>query len=170
MSACRELPRQLRERSKRLYVFVGQPESLPGMGRMGLAIGTVEDSPAGGTWSNNTSMMQITSTSNGDIANIYPYGQGGVVAFFGSPTPVMDCPACSEDDETPEGRATAPPMPTLSCSPATLTRAQSTTCSVTASGTATYSGWKFSDGSNTVTSTNTSSSWGASLSRRAPYR
>lgn len=121
--------------------------------------GTIEDSPAGGTWSNNTNMMQITATSNGDIANIYPYGQGGVVAFFGNPTPVMDCPACSEDDETPEGRATAPPMPTLSCSPATLTRAQSTTCTVTASGTATYSGWKFSDGSNTVTSTNTSSSW-----------
>jgi hypothetical protein len=50
-------------------------------------------------------------------------------------------------------------MPTLSCSPASLTRAASTTCTVSASGTATYSGWKFTDGRNTVTSTSTASSW-----------
>jgi hypothetical protein len=126
--------------------------------------GTVEDSPAGGTWSNNTSMMQIYSTSNGDMANTYPYGsQGGGVAFFGNPTPVMDCPACSEDDATPEGRANVPPMPTLSCSPATLTRAQTSTCTVTASGTATYSGWKFTDGTNTVSSTNSASSWAGAI-------
>jgi len=126
--------------------------------------GTIEDSPASGTGSNNSSMMQIYSTSNGDMANTYPYGtQGGTVAFFGTPTPVMDCPACSEDDATPEGIANVPPMPTLSCSPASLTRAQTTTCTVTASGTATYSGWKFTDGTNTVSSTNSSSSWSGAI-------
>lgn len=125
--------------------------------------GTVEQAQTSGTFSNNTNMLQIYSTSGGDMANLYPYGSGGTVAFFGQPTPVMDCPACSEDDETPEGRASAPPMPTLSCSPASVTRAQSSTCSVSASGSATYSGWKFTDGTNNVTPNNTSSSWGGAI-------
>ena len=126
--------------------------------------GTVEDFQAFGTASSNTSALQIYSTSNGDMANVFPWGTTThSIAFTGPTTSRMDCPACSVDDYTPSGLVNVPPMPTLACSPASLTRAQSTTCTVTASGTATYSGWKFTDGTNTVSSANSTSSWAGTV-------
>jgi hypothetical protein len=58
----------------------------------------------------------------------------------------------------------AAPPASLSCVPATVVRAQSTTCEIKVSGAApgakiTLSGWSFTDGTNTVTSTNATSSW-----------
>lgn len=126
--------------------------------------GTIEDFPAIGTTSGNPSALQIYSTSGGDMANTFPWGTTtNTIAFFAPTTSRMDCPACSVDDYTPSGLVNVPPMPTLACSPASLTRAQSSTCTVTASGTATYSGWKFTDGTNTVTSTNSASSWAGTI-------
>jgi len=126
--------------------------------------GTIEDFQAFGTTSGNPSALQIYSTANGDMANVFPWGTTThSIAFFGPVTSRMDCPACSVDDYTPSGLVNVPPMPTLACSPASLTRAQSTTCTVTASGTATYSGWKFTDGTNTVSSANSASSWAGTV-------
>jgi hypothetical protein len=126
--------------------------------------GTIEDFQAVGTTSGNTSALQIYNPGGGDMANVFPWGTTThSIAFFGPVTSRMDCPACSVDDYTPSGLVNVPPMPTLSCSPASLTRAASTTCTVTASGTASYSGWKFADGTNTVTSANSTASWAGTI-------
>lgn len=126
--------------------------------------GTIEDFPSIGATSGNTSALQIWSTASGDMANTFPWGTTtNTIAFFGTPVSRMDCPACSVDPYTPSGLVNVPPMPTIACTPASLTRAQSSTCAVTASGTATYSGWKFTDGTNTVTSGTTAASWGGAI-------
>lgn len=126
--------------------------------------GTIEDFQVSGTWSNNTSALQIYGTPSGDMANTFPWGTTtNTIAFFGPVVSRMDCPACSVDDYTPSGLVNVPPMPTLACSPASLTRAQSSTCTVTASGTATYSGWKFTAGGHTVSSGTTAGNWGGKI-------
>lgn len=71
--------------------------------------GTVEDWHTSGSSTSSTNMMQIWGTSSGDMANLFAVDtQTHRIAFFGQQTPVMDCPACSEDDETPEGIVSIP--------------------------------------------------------------
>jgi hypothetical protein len=126
--------------------------------------GTVEQFWTSVVGSSNSSMLQVWNTSGGGMANTYPYGsQGGIASFTANPVLVQDCPACSGDPMTPMGEVQVPPMPTLTCSSVIVTRGQNVTCSVTASSSATYSGWQFTDGTNTVSSSNSSSSWSGTI-------
>jgi hypothetical protein len=52
----------------------------------------------------------------------------------------------------------------MACNPSSVTRGQNSTCSITVTGaptgsTISYTGWKFTDGTNNVTSNNSASSW-----------
>ena len=123
--------------------------------------GTIEDFPAFGTASSNPSALQIYSTSSGDMANTYPWASTPI-AFTGPVVSRMDCPACSVDDYTPSGLVNVPPPPTLQCTPLSLTRAQSSNCTMSGA-TVTSTGWKFTDGTNTVTLKSTAPNWSGTI-------
>ena len=108
--------------------------------------GTVIDSPAFGTTSGNTTLLQIIGTSSGDLATMISIDNlSHIVAFFGNPTPVMDCPACSEDDQTPQGECTVPPMNDFSLNGAFINDGDTGSLALTViSGTASSYKWSFS--------------------------
>jgi hypothetical protein len=108
--------------------------------------GTVQQGPAFGTGSGNTSLLQITGTPNGDMATMVPTdSQSHIVAFFGPQTPVMDCPACSEDDATPEGECTVPPKNDFTLNGELISDGDSGSLqAVVSSGTASSYKWTFS--------------------------
>jgi hypothetical protein len=51
----------------------------------------------------------------------------------------------------------------LSCSPSSVTRGSTTKCTVTAPSGSTFSNWKFTEGSNTVPGSGTSSTWSGAM-------
>lgn len=71
--------------------------------------GTFQDAPEYGTQTTTSNLMQISSGSNGDMATLTPIdGQSHTAVFYGPPTSVTDCPACSADPATPQGSAKVP--------------------------------------------------------------
>lgn len=97
------------------------------------ADGSVGDNQAWGTSSGNTSLMQISNNGSGDMATLTPIDASShEVLFTGPPVLVVDCPACSVDDFTPQGQTTVPAIS------ATLTLSTSSFITRVAGGTAQF--------------------------------
>ncbi len=125
-------------------------------------------------WSSNST---VASVNTGWVGCTSP----GTATIFGSgpccgtdinpdADPETDgCFVCGPTFPPEEGSADVTAVePKLSCSPSPATRGQTATCTASVTGapagaTISYSGWKFTDGTNTVTSTNSAATWSGTM-------
>jgi hypothetical protein len=122
--------------------------------------GSLTDGPASDLSSGNNSLASV----NGNIVTVNPVDASSHNVGLSDMELETACDICSGDDFFANASVTVPPKPSLSCSPNPVVRAQNATCTINpgVSG-AIYSGWSFSDGTNTVTTNSTAASWSGTI-------
>lgn len=118
--------------------------------------GYIEDVTDGGyNWgSSNTSVATLPNSTLHTVAVGSATGNTRIDLESSHPEPSGNCLT------TPRTPQQSIAVGNVSCSPSTVTRAGTTTCTATGPTGSTFSSWKFSDGTNNpVTSSSTSSTW-----------
>jgi hypothetical protein len=116
-----------------------------------------------GNWSSSNTGVATVGSTTGTVTGV----SAGSVQIGGSVSNIMSAPVygqnCAPYNPCPMGYGGggggSGNVGSLSCSPSSLVRGSSVTCTASGASGSTFSNWKFSDGTNTVNGSGTSSTW-----------